>query len=88
MAVIMSQICWTNVTTGIQWISGATSGPLCGFIQESGRHKLVVSKKTIGSEGYCNDEDRKAGRDSWHAHRPTDGVLPVRLSHQPVADNG
>jgi hypothetical protein len=53
VAVIMSQICWTNVTTGIQRISGATSRPLGCFIQAGARHKLVVSKKTIGSEGYC-----------------------------------
>src|SRR5215469_10735297 len=48
----MSQICWTNVTTGIQRISDATSGALC-CIQEGGRHMLALSKKTIGSEGYC-----------------------------------
>src|SRR5271165_6153005 len=49
----MSQICWTKVTTGIQRISGATSGPLGGFIQAGSRHRLALSKKTIASEGYC-----------------------------------
>jgi hypothetical protein len=29
------------------------------------------------------DENRKAGSDSRHAHRPTDGVLPVRLAYEP-----
>jgi hypothetical protein len=35
-----------------------------------------------GSAHDC-DENRKAGSDSRHAHRPTDGVLPVRLAYEP-----
>jgi hypothetical protein len=41
-----------------------------------------------GGAHYC-DENRKAGRDSRHTHRPTDDVLmPVRLPHEPIADEG
>jgi hypothetical protein len=48
----MWQIRWTNVTTGIQRISGVTSRPLGCFVQAGARHKLVAFEKGIGSEGY------------------------------------
>ena len=53
------------------------------------KKSLAMPMRNWGDRGthYC-DEERTGRRDRRHTHRPTDGVLPVRLSHEPIADKG
>ena len=51
-------------------------------VEESGEG----DKKEGDGDAHDCDENRQTGRDSRHAHRPTDGVLPGRLSHEPITD--